>query len=191
MNMKSFVISRLKRALTFKPKVGAVLISCLLFTFLSGCINDEKLQGASLGVGDKLPAFSVTLADGTVIGTTGGGISLKGKKGLIMFFNTECPDCRQELPEVQKVWEKYRENPEVVVVAIAREEGEEEIMNYWEANGLTIPFSPQVNREVYSLFAQSVIPRIYLFDPDLSIVFTSGDEDMPDSELLISEIEKI
>ena len=171
----------MKKFKNINARIPLVGVCAFLFSaiFLSGCINDEPAV-KSLEVGDALPQFSVEMSDGSVVSTA----SMKGKNGMIVFFNTACPDCRKELPEVQKVWEIFQDNPSVVIAAIAREEGEAEIRKYWEANSLTIPFSPQENREVYSLFATSVIPRIYICDPSGKIIFTSGDVDMPNAETL-------
>ena len=47
------------------------------------------------------------------------------------------------------------------MVAISREEGAESVAAYWKEHALEIPWSAQTDRSVYSLFASSVIPRIY------------------------------
>ena len=150
----------------------AMLISCTL----QGCVNENEPEGVALTVGDSLPEFSVIMTDGTVVSKA----SLKGKRGVLVFFNTDCSDCRKELPIVQQLWDKYKNNPDVVIALIAREETAEHIAAYWEANGFTMPYSPQEDREVYSLFAPSVIPRIYITDTKGIITFSSGDTDMPD-----------
>ena len=174
-----------------KYKTQASLKLACVFTFMSliltACVYDEEPSGGSLAIGDRLPFFTIEMSDGSLVTTP----SLQGKVSLIMFFNTGCPDCREELPEVQKVWEYFRENPDVVIVPIAREEEEKEIKSYWEESGLSMPFSPQPNRKVYSLFATTIIPRIYISDPSTLIVFSSDDTDMPSAEKLISEILKI
>lgn len=142
---------------------------------LQGCINDEEPQGITLKPGDSLPVFSVTLSDGTTVSNT----TLIGKVGVIVFFNTGCSDCRKELPVIQQLWDELQDNPEVVIALIAREESKSEIEEYWLANNLTMPFSPQDNREIYSLFAPSVIPRVFISNPAGIITFSSGDADMP------------
>ena len=152
-----------------------------------GCISDDEPQGIALSPGDSLPSFSVVCSDGATISTE----SLKGKKSMIVFFNTSCSDCRQELPVVQQVWETFKNDPEVVIIAISREEGPESVAKYWEENNLTIPYSAQTTREVYSLFAPSVIPRIFISNPQGVITFSSGDSDMPDYSLLVDTLNSI
>ena len=165
----------------------------IIYTFLmlfvctsTGCVTDDDPKGPSLQVGDPLPQFSVTLNNGVEISTA----NLKGKVPVIVFFNTGCSDCRQELPVIQQLWDNYKENSNVVIAVIAREETKEEIQKYWAENGLSMPFSPQDNKEVYNLFAPSVIPRIYIADKSGIITATFDDSGMPSLETLISEIVK-
>lgn len=151
----------------------------------TGCISDDDPEGPSIAIGDKLPEFSVTLNNGEEISTG----SLYGKVSVIVFFNTGCSDCRNELPVIQQLWESFKDNPQVAIVLIAREENETEIEEYWKANGLTMPYSPQDTREIYNLFAPSVIPRIYVADRKGIIIAAYGDTDMP-SHTILEEIIK-
>lgn len=151
-----------------------------------GCIADEEPHGVTLGVGDTLPEFSVTMSNGEAVTTP----SLLGKVSVIVFFNTNCSDCQKELPVVQQVWQYYQGNPNIVIVPIAREEGNDEILKYWEENGLSMPYSPQETRDVYSLFAPSIIPRIYIANSNGLITASFGDKDMPDYAAIVTAIEE-
>lgn len=161
-----------------------------LFTLLvcttPGCINDEEPRGVTLGVGDSLPEFSVTMSNGEMVSTN----NLFGKVSMIVFFNTNCKDCQEELPVVQQVWQYFEGNSNIVIVPIAREESHDEILTYWQENSLSMPFSPQENREVYNLFAPSVIPRIFIADTNGVITAAYGDQNMPDFATLVSNIEQ-
>lgn len=126
--------------------------------FAGGCVTETDEPAASLVPGSEVPQFEVMLSDGSSWST----MSLRGV-GVIAFFNTGCADCRRELPELQRAYEACCERAEFV--CIAREESGEEIAAYWEAEGLTLPYSPQSDRAVYSLFASSGIPRIYVVAP--------------------------
>lgn len=151
-----------------------------------GCISDNEPEGPSLKVGDSLPDFSVSMCDGTIVSTS----TLKGKVPVIVFFNTGCKDCQKELPVIQRLWEIYKDNETVAIVPIAREEEEKEIQQYWNQKEFTMPYSPQENREIYSLFAKSVIPRIYIANPYGIITAAYGDSENPQIERLISDIKQ-
>lgn len=167
-------------------KIFFSLLMMLVCT-TSGCVLDNEPDGPSKVVGDTLPKFEVIMNDGRIISDS----SLKNKVAAIVFFNTDCSDCRKELPVIQQLWDRYKEMPDVEIVPIAREESEKEILDFWKANGLNMPFSPQSSREVYSLFASNVIPRIYISDPQGTIVAAYDDSNMPSLQDLVNEIENL
>lgn len=152
----------------------------------TGCISEDEPQGPSLQVGELLPEFSVTMSDGTVYTTP----ELRGKVPVIVFFNTNCSDCRKELPVIQQLWEEYEYNDIVKVIAISREESAEEIQEYWKQNGLTLPYSAQETRDVYSLFAPSVIPRIYIANSQGVVTATFDDSALPSFAILTTAIQE-
>lgn len=139
-----------------------LLLILALSMATSGCVLDREPEGGSLQVGDKVPDFTIIMNDGSVV-TSG---SLAGHKSVIIFFHTECKDCRRELPRLQKAMEA---NPDISFICIAREEIEEQIEEFWQQNGLTLPYSAQTDRKVFELFASIGIPRVYLISPELII----------------------
>lgn len=133
------------------------IVLCLLL-LLSSCITeDEPTAGNELVVGDKIPSFSVVMDNGEMVGSE----DLFGKVSLIVFFNTSCKDCQQELPVVQQFYESF---PQYPLLCISREETEASVARYWKQTSLTIPYSAQADRTVYQLFARQIIPRIYVVD---------------------------
>lgn len=132
-----------------------LLIVAALTLILQACVFDEDDSGLRVSVGDPLPRFVATLSDGTIENN----VTLSRGRVIIVFFNTTCSDCRRELPELEK---RYRaEAPDGVrYLCIAREEAAGPIAAYWAANSLTMPWSPQPDRAIYSLFATSGIPLI-------------------------------
>ena len=167
-----------------------VLLGCLLFS----CIREEVPAGENIvEPGDMLPDFSVVLNDGSELSTQ----SLKGKVAVLIFFHTECPDCQKELPVIQQLYEEYAANEEVAIYAISRvaiyaisrEEGEEEVADYWERNALTIPYSAQDDRRVYELFSTSGIPRVYVCRRDGTIVSMYSDNPIATYSQLSEDVE--
>lgn len=142
---------------------------CLVYTVIavisglvSGCINDDPEPKSIVKVGDMLPEFSVVMNDGSTVTTA----SLRGAPSMIVFFTTSCADCRRELPRINAYAASH---PEVRVVCIARNLTEAEIEAFWQAENLTLPYSPQHDAAVYNLFATSGVPRIYCADPELRV----------------------
>lgn len=152
---------------TLVPRMSTL---CLLLTatLLAGsCITEGKHvsmdESNLVNVGQKLPDFSVALISGAEITTT----SLTGRPTVIVLFNTGCSDCRRELPVVQRLYDEYADR--VTFLCISREEGREEVEQYWNENHLTLPVAPQDDRTVFSLFALRSIPRVYVSDASLTV----------------------
>lgn len=168
-------------------KSFTVVFSVLLL-ILSSCIKEESEESTfRLEVGDSLPTFSVTLNNGTTIHNE----TLSGKIPVIVFFHTECPDCQKELPVIQKVYQHFEQSTNVVVFAISREEAFDEVMNYWSANQLTIPFSAQPDRIIYEKFSHTGIPVVFVADQNQVIQRVWGDEQPPTESELIKEVEAL
>lgn len=153
------------------------VLAAMILT-LAGCVTeDEPTEESRVKPGDLLPEFSVVMNDGTRLSTA----DLRGRESIVVLFNTDCSDCRRELPVVQELQER---NPGLMIACIAREESAADIAAYWEANGLTLRYSPQADRRVYNLFAESVIPRTYVADSTLRVVaMFAGEERMSVTEL--------
>lgn len=163
-----------------------LLMSVMVHSFaFSACISDDDpTETWSLPMGSKMPQFEVTLLDGTKVSTS----SLEGKTAVIVLFNTSCPDCRAELPVVNEVQQKIIDDQTVCFLCIARAEGAETIEQFWKEHSLTLPVSPQPDRAVYSLFAESVIPRIMLFSPSGHLCASYTDAPMPTAQSLLAAI---
>lgn len=132
----------------------------LTLLIAAGCVGDKDEPEWYLQPGDALPEFEVT----TLYGQTVSSADSYEAGMVIVFFNTTCPDCRRELPEIQKRYEANLQLPETdrdIYICIAREEGAADIDSYWTDNHLTLPVSPQTDRRIYSLFASIGIPRVF------------------------------
>lgn len=134
-----------------------MMLLCLLLTGCSSIEDDETKE--RVVVGDRVPLFSVEMVkDGER--STFSTAQLTGET-VIVFFNTTCPDCQRDLPKLNQYYLKHKVDEGFQMVAISREEGEEDVAAYWKDNGLQIPYFAQNDRRIYELFASSIIPRVY------------------------------
>lgn len=142
----------------------------LLFMLFVLTIVNVKAQDWKVELGDIVPQFTVENKRGESVNSD----SFKGKIVLLNFFATWCPPCRQEMPRLQKeIWDRWGERVDFEVLVLAREEGWEKLEPFVEKFKYTVPFYPDLNRSVFSLFADSGIPRNVLVGKDGQIVYLS------------------
>jgi len=75
----------------------------------------------------------------TVDGKTISSDSLKGKYVVINFWGTWCGPCKYELPELQKFYEKYKDNPNVVYLTIDDGDTPEKVEKFQAEKHYTFP----------------------------------------------------
>ena len=153
---------------------------------LHSCINDEPKRVEIVSVGDSLPNFSVEMNNGAIITAT----ELRQSVSIVAFFHTSCPDCRQLLPQMQPLYDEYSAKG-VAFALISREELGDSIADFWRAHNMTIPYSPQGNREIYELFATSLIPRVYVSDSKGVVRSIFTDNPTPSYEEIKAALESL
>lgn len=164
-----------------------ILLLATVLVVLSSCITDDDEEDFYLVPGDSVPQFSVRMndEDGTTLGTQ----DLMGKVGVIVFFHTDCPDCQKELPVIQRVYDTYKDRPDVLLLCISRAESSAEIRSYWEKHSITLPFSAQEDDGVFSLFASRTIPRVFISDRDAVIRSVYTDDPLATYEQIVKDID--
>ena len=92
---------------------------------------------------------------------------LKGKVVFVNFWATWCPPCQRELPEIQKLYEKYKDDKNVAVITIVNpghgEKTEPEIIEFLNENGYNMPVLFD-DGEVTRYFQVSSLPTTFMID---------------------------
>ena len=144
------------------------------------------VQAQELKVGDAMPTFELA---SSVYGNVKPA-DLKGKVVLVSLFATWCGPCQLELAEVEKtLWPKYKDNKDFVLLVIGREHTDADLTKYNERKKFSFPLYPDPKREVYSLFAEKTIPRVYLFGKDGKLLHSSIGYKEEDFKHLMETIE--
>ncbi len=145
------------------------------------------VNAQELNKGDKLPEFQLKSSVYGDVSSEG----LKGKVVLVSLFATWCGPCQKELAEVQaRLWPKYKDNKDFVLLVIGREHTDEQLKTYNERKKFTFPLYPDPKREVFSLFAEKSIPRAYLFNKEGEAIYTSIGYEKEEFDHLMNTIEE-
>lgn len=144
-------------------------------------------KGKELALGSAMPEFSLNSSVYGNISST----DLKGKVVLISMFATWCGPCQSELAEIQKVlWPKYKDDANFRLIVIGREHTDEQLAAYNKKKGFTFPLYPDPKRGTYSKFADSTIPRAYLYNKEGKLVYSSIGYSQEDFAKLLEAIEE-
>lgn len=97
----------------------------------------------------------------------------KGKTVFLNFWATWCGPCRNEMPEIQKIYEETQqeEDSDLVVLGIAapgfgQEKSQEEVEAFLEKNGYTYPVLMNTTGEVFMEYGISAYPTTFMVDRD-------------------------
>lgn len=74
--------------------------------------------------------------DGTLIDSS----HLKNKVVFINFWASWCPPCRAEFPSVEKLYNKYKTNPDIVFLMVNLDDNPSLGKTYLKEKGFTVPF---------------------------------------------------
>jgi len=110
--------------------------------------------------------------------------ALKGKVILIDFWATWCIPCMQEMPYLQKLYEQYQHNPNIVFM-IANSGARNTLANAqaWSGNKTyTFPVYFNTDPEVGDKFKFNTIPASYLIDRNGNIRFNNIGFEGPELE---------
>lgn len=99
-------------------------------------------------------------------------IKLEDYKGKVVFLNfwaTWCPPCRGELPNIQKLYEKYRSDKHVAIMTIVypggQEKGKSDLKEFISDNALTVPVLFD-DGFIYSTFGIGSMPTTFMLDKE-------------------------
>ena len=117
---------------------------------------------------NAIPAPTFTLTD--QYGNTHNLEDYQGKTVFLNFWATWCPPCRQEMPDIQKVYEEYGYNKEdLIVLGVAgpnmgNEGSIDEITAFLENNGYTFPVVFDETGFVFYYYGISAYPTTFMID---------------------------
>ena len=134
---------------------------------------DEKYAAELLKPGTPAPDFSLQTPDGKTIQFSD---FAKGKYVVIDFWASWCPDCRKDLPEVIRMYNKWHEMG-VEFLGVSFDTDKQKWTDYIVQSGVPYPQVSELKRmnqsEVAKAYGVRWIPSLYLIGPDGKILVST------------------
>ncbi len=154
--------------------IGVIFTTCVLL--LAACARSEsgETRGAApsatvppvgVTVGRRAPELQLENLAGEQVRLS----DLRGQPVLINFWAVWCGFCRIELPEMQEVYEAYRDQG-FVILAVDVQEERSEVKPFAEELGLTFPILLDRRGEVSRSYRIRGLPTSYFVDGDGVII---------------------
>ena len=142
----------------------------LLLFILSGTVHAANPLSDLLIVPETArhdaPGFKIE----NLAGGKAGLEDYKGKVVLLNFWATWCMPCRAEMPGMESLWQKYKEQ-DFVVAAVSVDEGSRgRIETFSKLFDLNFPILLDPESKVSDLYKVSNMPTSFLIDRDGKII---------------------
>lgn len=115
---------------------------------------------------------------------------LEGKYVFINFWNTWCPPCKEEMPDLNKLYLEYgEENVEFIFINIAiQEKSLDDITSFLSANNYSIPVYLDRKGEVARVYGIQGIPTTVILNPEGQVVYArAGQISYQDAKSIINQ----
>ncbi len=144
-------------------KINIFWIVVLLTVFLLvGCDNSTSEQPLT-----KVNPESKLAADFTLTNMQGEQVSLsqyRGKVVILNFWATWCPPCREEMPSMERLYQKYKDQGLVILAVSADENGKKAVSQFLQKTPYSFPIlldSDNIAQNAYGVFR---FPESFIID---------------------------
>lgn len=153
---------------------ATALILVILAIYVTTNYNNKKNIDTPLGQApatsdSKQPsvdASSEKAIDFTLKDLDGKNVSLsdyKGKNVYLNFFATWCPPCKSEMPDIEKIYQKYKDR-DLVVLAVDLGEDKDTVKDFIEKNKFNFKVVLDSGQTVGQQYSTNAIPVSIFID---------------------------
>jgi Thiol-disulfide isomerase and thioredoxins len=157
-----------------------VILLVMVFTVAFGSVCGAAETGVLTG--QLMPAFTLNDVDGQPV-----TVAPSDKVTIINFWATWCPPCRQEMPELNRFYQKNSDKVNFYTVNLREPAGS--VRAFLGRNNLSLPTLLDADGSIGSQFAVRYIPTTIVVDRDGIIQFRkSGGMTMAELEAVVDKI---
>lgn len=138
------------------------IVTLLTLLLLSGCDNSTPEQPLK-----TVSSESKVAPDFTLMNMQGEPVSLSQYRGKVVILNlwaTWCPPCREEMPSMEGLYRKYKDQGLVILAVSADENGKKAVSQFLQRTPYSFPIlldSDSVVQNAYGVFR---FPESFIID---------------------------
>jgi len=165
---KSFEVVKVNSA-EAQPRKNIHLVLTIVFVLIASVVlivflredRDSIIESARpIQPGVEAPDFTFPDLNGREVSLSGH----RGKVVLVNIWATWCPPCRQEMPSMQRLYEKFKGgNFEILAIGIDSE-GSEAVAPFMRKMNLTFPALLDPGETIRSLYGITGVPESFIID---------------------------
>ncbi len=170
--MKTIQDCVLRVAYSVTSRMQYAVVALVVVGIITGCSGQTEAGSSvpmqvgegEIKVGNPAPSFVLNATDGTVLDLE----QLKGKAVVINFWATWCGPCRNEMPEIEAVYQDLKSEGLQVIAVEVRSSGDEEASRQFLSEvGATFPNVRDSNRLMEQAFVKNpAYPTTFFIDRD-------------------------
>jgi thiol-disulfide isomerase/thioredoxin len=156
----------------YKVYVFTLLVLALCSCQAKAQNSTSDLAKTFEAAGLRLLREKVNPRDFSLPTTKGGSENLASLKGKIVFLNfwaTWCGPCRAEMPSMEALYNRFRDDG-LEILAVNCMEKEQEVIAFMGEHGLSFPAALDEDGKVSGAYGIQAIPTSYLLDRDGKII---------------------
>jgi thiol-disulfide isomerase/thioredoxin len=134
-----------------------IIAGVLAFNLFGQPIEEQQAKVNPIPV-DKsqvqsAPDFTLTDLEGNSVSLT----DFKGKNVYLNFWASWCGPCRMEMPDIEKIYQEYKDK-DLVVLAVNVGEGQDTVKSFIDTHQLSFPVLLDSKTEAARIYKVSSIP---------------------------------
>jgi peroxiredoxin len=135
--------------------------ACLTLSALALALGAAVAQATPVAPSQKAPDFTLRTMDGKNLRLQ----ELRGQVVLVNFWATWCGPCRQEMPHLNRLYDKYRSSG-FVMLGVNIDDEPEKAIGLANKLGLHFPVLLDNDKKVSRLYDLSTMPSTVVIDRD-------------------------
>ena len=142
---------------------GFVLVLLLSGFFLVACSEQQGSQTqlfAGAEKGQQAPGFTLKDMQGQNVSL----VDLKGKVVVLNFWATWCPPCREEMPSMEMLYRKYKDQGLVILAVNVEKNGPQVVQSFLQRNPYSFPILLDETAEIQDLYRVFRFPETFIID---------------------------